>query len=303
MKQKFSLRIATRKSPLAMIQAHLVGALLEQQHPSLEIIYLPISTLGDRVKHGAWHDDATGVFVKELEQALLKNEADIAVHSLKDVPFMLPKGLHLCSFLEREDPSDVVLTRGGVGLAKLPKDSLIGTSSMRRSIFLKKKYPHFHFRSIRGSIETRIKKMQSENFNAIILAKAALLRLSLNLDFENLSFDALPPAPSQGIIAIENRRADRKINALLRSINNKQSYFCARAERKAMHLMGSGCRKPFSAYATLEGEVMRLNLAVADISLTKIKKSTAYREKVSKISDCDRLASEAVKKLRKTLFF
>lgn len=302
MKQKFSLRIATRKSPLAMVQAHLVGRLLKEKYPLLEIVYVPISTLGDRVKHGAWDDEARGVFVKELEQALLDHQADIAVHSLKDVPFQLPKGLHLCSFLEREEPGDVALTKG-TGLKKLAKGAVVGTSSMRRSVFLKKKYPHLLFRSIRGSVETRIKKMEVEKFDAIILAKAALLRLNLNLQGEDLSFDALPPAPSQGIIAIENRRADRKINALLRSINDRTSHFCARAERKAMQLLGSGCRKPFSAHATLDGEVMRLNLAIADRSLTKIKKSTAYGEKICQLSDCDKLASMAVRKLRKTFFF
>uniref|UniRef100_K1QBP9 hydroxymethylbilane synthase n=1 Tax=Magallana gigas TaxID=29159 RepID=K1QBP9_MAGGI len=286
-----------------MVQAHLVGQFLKEKYPLLEIVFVPISTLGDRVKHGAWDDEARGVFVKELEQALLDHQADIAVHSLKDVPFQLPKGLHLCSFLEREQPGDVVLTKSGDGLKKLPKGAIVGTSSMRRSVFLKKKYPHLLFRSIRGSVETRIKKMEVEKFDAIILAKAALLRLKLNLQGEDLSFDALPPAPSQGIIAIENRCTDRKINALLRSINDRTSHFCARAERKAMHLLGAGCRKPFSAHATLDGEVMRLNLAIADRSLTKIKKSTAYGEKVCQLSDCDKLASMAVKKLRKTFFF
>lgn len=276
-----------------MYQAKFVAQKLQQKYVDMQFEYIPLSALGDRTHHGEWDKNSVGIFVKELEEALLDRKADIAVHSLKDMPFLLPQGLTLGAFLPRGAAGDVLLSNKDVLLKNLPAGTVLGTSSQRRSHFVKKHYPHLQFSNIRGSVETRIAKMLQGEVDGLILAAAAVERLSISLKKELFSFDILPPAVGQGIIAVECRDDDQEINVFLREINDLQTQFCACAERKAMFLAGAGCRQPFSAHAVLTEKKMRLDVAFIPKDSSLIRDSFACGD-VDNVDDCEALAQKAI---------
>jgi|WetSurMetagenome_2_1015567.scaffolds.fasta_scaffold00086_19 hydroxymethylbilane synthase len=247
--------IGTRGSALAMRQAGLVKALLEKLHPAAQVSLKIIKTSGDGLIDvplaGA---GGKGLFVKELEDSLLKGQTHIAVHSMKDVPAELPAGLHISAILTREDPGDVLVAPAGnrgCSFKTLSEGSVIGTSSLRRLCQLLNIRPDLRIAGLRGNIDTRLKKLDEGRFDAIILAAAGLKRLGLEERItELLSFGICLPAIAQGAIGIECKTYD-EINELLAPLNDHDTALCVKAERKFLKALGGGCQAPVAANARL----------------------------------------------------
>ncbi len=245
------VRLGTRPSALARAQSTIVASALRDAHPTLEVEVVSITTGGDRTQStnrpgGDW---GTGVFVKELESALLREEVDLAVHSLKDVPPVLTEGLTLAAIPVREDPSDVLVTRDGLALEALAPGSTIGTSSARRSAFLRAVRPDLNFAPIRGNVETRLRKLAEGQYDAVILARAGLHRLELEANFVVLEPELLPPAPGQGALALQVRAGDRELLELAEPLHDPATGLAVRAERRLMSNLDGGCRLPVGALA------------------------------------------------------
>jgi hydroxymethylbilane synthase len=226
--------------------------------PDLHIELVPVTTGGDR-SQATNRPDAewgSGVFVKELELALLREDIDFAVHSLKDIPPVIPTELTLAAFPVREDPLDVLATREGIGLGDVPPGARVGTSSARRVAFLRAIRPDLEYTPIRGNVETRLRKMNDGEYDAVVLARAGLIRLRLRLSLELdarhvvLEPELLPPAPGQGALAIEARAGDREVLDLLEPLHDPATGAAVRAERRLMTLLDGGCRLPVGALAT-----------------------------------------------------
>lgn len=252
------LRIATRQSPLALWQAHYVKQRLEACHPQLTVELVPMVTRGDIILDTPLAKvGGKGLFVKELELALLEGRADIAVHSMKDVPVEFPEGLGLVTICERDDPRDAFVSNHFVGLDDLPAGSVVGTSSLRRQCQIAERRPDLVIRSLRGNVGTRLGKLDNGDYDAIILAVAGLNRLGLQ---SRISY-ALPaevslPAVGQGAVGIECRLDDKHTQALLASLNHEETAIRVRAERAMNMRLEGGCQVPIGSYAELkEGEL------------------------------------------------
>ncbi len=246
------IRIATRGSALARRQTELVANALVEAHPDLLIEVVPITTRGDRSQASNEPGEGwgTGVFVKELEAALLRDEADLAVHSLKDVPPDVSPELPLVAIPPREDPRDVLVTADGRGFDELLPQARIGTSSARRSAFLRAVRSDLVFLPIRGNVETRLRKLGDREYDAIVLAIAGLQRLDLSAAHRVLDAELLPPAPGQGALAIQARAEDRVLHELLAPLHDPATGAAVRAERRLMANLEGGCRLPVGALAT-----------------------------------------------------
>lgn len=260
-----TLRIATRKSPLALWQAEHVASLLVAAHPGLRVKLVKMITRGDKILDAPLAKvGGKGLFVKELEQGILDGTADIAVHSMKDVPAELPDTLHLAAILKREDPRDALVSSRYNAFADLPEEALIGTSSLRRQCQLKSRLPRCRIASLRGNVGTRLDKLESEGLDAIILAAAGLIRLGLNHRItEFLAPEVSLPAVGQGAIGIECRRDDQEINALLEVLHDPGTALCVSAERAFNHRLDGGCQVPIAGYAELRGNRIRMRGLVA----------------------------------------
>jgi hydroxymethylbilane synthase len=243
------IRIGTRPSALARAQTNLVAAAVRDAHPSVEVDVVVITTNGDRTQstNAPGADWGTGVFVKELEAALLRDEVDLAVHSLKDVPPVVTEGLTLAAIPVREDPLDVLVTADGRSLDALPSGARIGTSSARRSAFLRAARADLQFQPIRGNVETRLRKMAEGQYDAVVLARAGLRRLELEVRYVVLEPELLPPAPGQGALAIQTRAGDRVALELVEPLNDPATNAAVRAERRLMANLEGGCRLPIGA--------------------------------------------------------
>lgn len=246
-----TLRIATRKSALALWQAEYVKARLAAIHPGLTIELLPMSSRGDRIldvplaKVGG-----KGLFVKELEHALLQHEADIAVHSMKDVPMEFPDGLGLAVICAREDPRDAFVSTRFSCLAELPPHAVVGTSSLRRQCQLLARRADLDIKFLRGNVNTRLAKLASGEYDAIILASAGLIRLGMSERItEYIEPDVCLPAGGQGAVGIECRSDDRNTLALLAPLNDKATAECVLAERAMNRRLDGGCQVPIASYA------------------------------------------------------
>ena len=252
--------VATRPSLLAYTQTQQTVELLKAQHPDCEFEIIKISTHGDAVTDKPLTAfGGTGVFVKELENAILEGRADFAIHSLKDVPSIQPNGLVLAAFPTREDPRDVLLIKNGLSIDELNDNCTIGTGSPRRIVQIAELKPGAIFTDLRGNIDTRLKKLEEGQYDAIVLAAAGLRRLGKEIDAKVfLPVDACIPAIGQGAIAIECRNDDEETIALLRTINNKDTETAILAERAFMKTVGGGCKFPLGAYATIENETVQL---------------------------------------------
>lgn len=264
------IRIATRKSELALWQANEVRRLLELHHPGLRVELVGISTEGDRVLDRPLDGiGGKGLFVKALEHALLGGEADIAVHSLKDVPSRLESQFELAAFLAREDPRDALVAREGHGvesLDALPQGARIGSSSLRRQMQLKRLRPDFEIAGVRGNVGTRLKKLDGGDFDAIVLAAAGLIRLDLAERIDvMLSPEQSLPAAGQGIIAVECLR-DFAHRAWLESIDVTASRGPALAERRVCQRLDASCSVPLAAYAEQRGEELFLRTCLSSRS-------------------------------------
>ena len=258
--------VATRPSLLATTQSEQTVNLLREKFPSIEFILEKFSTHGDQVTDKPLTEfGGTGVFVKELEMAMDRGEADFAIHSLKDVPSFQPENFVIASFPKREDPRDIILTRDNVRLAELPEECVIGTSSPRRLVQIAKLKPKAIFKDIRGNIDTRMKKLYDGEYDAIVLAAAGIKRLGKHIDeMSYLTTDQCIPAIGQGIIGLECKKDDIDTINLLRSINDEETEICAIAERSFMAEIGGGCKFPLAVHATINGDQLNLSAMIGN---------------------------------------
>ncbi|AFH94193.1 TPA: hydroxymethylbilane synthase [Providencia stuartii] len=245
------VRIATRKSPLALWQAYFVKEKLEQFHPGLQVELVPMVTKGDIILDTPLAKvGGKGLFVKELELALLEKRADIAVHSMKDVPVEFPEGLGLVTICEREDPRDAFVSNQYDSLDALPAGSVVGTSSLRRQCQLRELRPDLVIRDLRGNVGTRLSKLDNGEYDAIILAVAGLKRLGLEARIRTaLAPEQSLPAVGQGAVGIECRLDDERTRQLLEKLNDDNTSVCVLAERAMNMRLEGGCQVPIGSYA------------------------------------------------------
>ena len=272
-----TLKIATRESNLALWQANHVKSLLETAHQGLTCEIIGMTTLGDRDKTSPLSQmGGKGVFIKELETALLDGSADIAVHSMKDVPGILPDGLKIGAICERADPRDAFVS-AYPSLHDLPDGSRVGSSSLRRVLQIQSAFPQLEFADIRGNVETRLRKLDDGEFDAIILAVAGLERLGLGDRIrEPVSARISVPAAGQGAVGVEFAESNLRVAELLRAINHTDTAVCVHAEREVTLLLEATCSVPIGVYAHLVAEMITINAFVSDVSgTTMIRKSAS----------------------------
>ena len=260
-----NVRLGTRGSRLALIQCEQVAAELRAHGARAEIVV--IRTSGDRLAQVALADfGGKALFVKEIEEALLAGQVDVGVHSLKDMPAALPAGLTLAAFPAREDPADVLLTRGPGGWDGLPRGARVGTSSLRRRALVLARRPDLRPEPIRGNVETRIEKLRAGACDATILAAAGLRRLGLDPSHSTLlPVDEFVPAVGQGILAVEAREADREVLELLGRLDDTRSRSEALAERAFLDGLGADCHTPVAGHARHDGAALTLTGVVASL--------------------------------------
>ena len=261
------LRIATRQSPLALWQANFVKAELEKYHPNLTVELVTMVTKGDVILDTPLAKiGGKGLFVKELELALLEERADIAVHSMKDVPMSFPEGLGLAVICEREDPRDAFVSNHYASLVELPEGAIVGTSSLRRQCQLMAAYPHLTVKSLRGNVGTRLSKLDNGEYDAIILASAGLIRLGMPERIKSfISVEDSLPAAGQGAVGIETRVDDTRVLNYLAKLNHNPTACCVMAERAMNTRLQGGCQVPIGGFATLNGEELELNALVGSL--------------------------------------
>lgn len=249
-----TLNIATRKSPLAMWQAEHIKSRLESLYPELEVNLVTMVTQGDKILDTPLAKiGGKGLFVKELEQALYDGRADIAVHSLKDVPMELPEGLILGTYCKRETPTDAFVSNTYDKLEELPQGAVVGTASLRRQCQIKAFRPDLQIKSLRGNVQTRLSKLDAGEYDAIILATSGLKRVELSERIkQEIDIDISLPAVGQGALAIECRADDEAVLALLKPLNDGQARIRLKAERALNRRLEGGCQVPIAAYAVIE---------------------------------------------------
>jgi len=259
--------IGSRGSQLALWQANWVKSELERIHRGVEVKIKVITTSGDKIQDVPLAKiGGKGLFVKEIEEALLSKEVDIAVHSMKDVPMMLPEELHISVITKRENPLDALISKNGEKLADLPIGSFIGTSSLRRSSQLLKYRSDFKIGALRGNVDTRLKKLEDGKYDAILLATAGLNRLGwTNKITEEVSHDILLPAMGQGALGIETHRDDFIAQGMISSLDDKLSHSAVNAERALVGALDGGCQVPIGSYATVENDLITLRGLVASL--------------------------------------
>jgi len=274
---KKTLRIATRKSPLAMWQAEFVKAELEKNHAGLTVELLPMSTKGDKIldvplaKIGG-----KGLFTKELEDRMIAGEADIAVHSMKDVPMVLPEGFALGAILERHDPTDAFVSNHYAHFEALPQGAVLGTSSLRRKAQLMAARPDLVVKDLRGNVGTRLGKLDAGDYDAIVLATSGLKRLKLDERIRHeLSPETCLPAVSQGTLGIEYFEKDQDVLDLIQVLNHKDTEIRTLAERAMNHRLEGGCQVPIGVYAELEADEIYLRGLVGALDGSEILRSEA----------------------------
>ncbi|WP_081696362.1 hydroxymethylbilane synthase [Thiomicrorhabdus sp. Kp2] len=272
---KKTLRIATRKSPLAMWQAEFVKAELEKAHPGLEIILLPMSTKGDKIldvplaKIGG-----KGLFTKELEDRMMDGDADIAVHSMKDVPMELPEGFALGAILERHAPTDAFVSNKYETFDSLPQGAILGTSSLRRKAQLMAIRPDLDVRDLRGNVGTRLGKLDAGEYDAIVLATSGLMRLELD---ERIRHELAPevclPAVTQGTLGIEYFEKDNETLDIIKVLNHTETEIRTTAERAMNHRLEGGCQVPIGVFAELDGDKISMRGLVGALDGSQILKA------------------------------
>ena len=259
--------IGSRGSQLALWQANWVKSELERLHENTDINIRVIATSGDNIQDVPLAKiGGKGLFVKEIEEALLANEIDIAVHSMKDVPMELPADLGISVITKRENPLDALISKNGEKLADLPQGATIGTSSLRRSSQLLKYRDDFKIHPLRGNVDTRLRKVEEGKYDAILLASAGLNRLGwANRITEEISHDILLPAMGQGALGIETRLDDTMIYDFISTLNHEQTHYAVSAERSLVGRLDGGCQVPIGAYARVEKGLITLKGLVASL--------------------------------------
>jgi len=287
--------IATRRSRLALWQAEHVQQRLAALHAGLAVELLPLSTRGDEILDRRLDQaGGKGLFVKELETALAERRADLAVHSMKDVPADLPPGFVLAAVLAREDPRDALVSNAFETLGSIPKGGVVGTSSLRRAAQVAQRHPHLQMKLLRGNVETRLAKLDRGEYDAIILAVAGLERLGLAARIRSrLDVDDSLPAPGQGALGIECLDGRDEIAALVGPLNDPSTARCVQAERGVSRALGGSCAVPLGAYAEALGAGLRLRALVAAPDGRRIARADCRG------ADAGAVAADAVAELRR----
>ncbi|MBZ4677632.1 MAG: hydroxymethylbilane synthase [Shewanella sp.] len=297
------IRIATRKSPLAMWQAEFVKAELERTHPGLTVELLPMSTKGDVILDTPLAKvGGKGLFVKELEVAMLEDQADIAVHSMKDVPVEFPEGLGLEVICEREDPRDAFVSNSYKSIDELPQGAVVGTSSLRRQCQLRARRPDLIIKDLRGNVGTRLGKLDAGEYDAIILAAAGLIRLKLSERIASfISAEESLPANGQGAVGIECRTNDERVKALLAPLEHKETRYRVLAERAMNTRLEGGCQVPIGAYAEIQGEQLSLRGLVGNPDGSEVITGQVSGHQDEAVALGNALAEELLSKGAKTI--
>jgi hydroxymethylbilane synthase len=257
------LRLGTRKSKLALWQANFVKEKLEALGCKVELV--PITTTGDKILDAPLAKiGGKGLFVKEIENALLAGEIDLAVHSLKDVPITIPEGLTLSAITEREEPYDVLISRNGEKLEELPSGAVVGTSSLRRQVQIKRRRRDLKVEILRGNVDTRLRKLKEGLYDAIVLAYAGVKRMGLSGEISQVLEDFIP-AVGQGSLAIETRAEDERVINFVKVLNHKESWLRAVCERAFLRELQGGCQVPIGAYAWIEGDRIKIRGFISDL--------------------------------------
>lgn len=292
------LRIATRQSALALWQANHIKHLLETSHESLRCEIIGMSTQGDRNKTSPLSQmGGKGVFVKELETALLDGSVDIAVHSMKDVPGELPGGLHIAAVARRASPKDALVSNGYQSLADLPSRARVGSSSLRRVLQVQKAFPNVRFMELRGNVDTRLRKLDEDEYDAIILAVAGLTRLGLeNRITEEIATDVCIPAAGQGAVGVECRSDDTATQDLLTVVNDEASAICVTAERLVTKLLGATCNLPIAVFAEISGGQISIRSFVSDTTGTEVIREASSGPVPSSIALAEELGEKLLSK-------
>lgn len=289
------VRIATRKSALALWQAEFVKAQLEHFHDDINVELVPMSTQGDIILDTPLAKiGGKGLFVKELEQAMLDGRADIAVHSMKDVPVEFPDGLVLHTICEREDPRDAFVSNNFASIDELPQGAVVGTSSLRRQCQIREARPDLVINDLRGNVNTRLGKLDNGQYDAIILAAAGLIRLKMHdriADF--IEPEVSLPANGQGAVGIECRESDEMVKALLAPLEHNKTRIQVNAERAMNRRLEGGCQVPIGAYALVDGTQVHLRGLVGAVDGSQM-----LRDEVSgHVDDAEKLGIELAEKL------
>ncbi len=268
------IRIATRKSPLALWQANFVKQNLLLAHKDLKVELIPMVTQGDIILDSPLSKiGGKGLFVKQLEQAILNNEADIAVHSIKDIPAQFPEGLMLATICQRDEVRDAFVANKYTSLNDLPEGAIVGTSSLRRQCQLRSHFPHLIIKDLRGNVGTRLNKLDEEQYDAMILASVGLKRLSLEHRItQYIDTDLILPAVGQGAIGIESRTDDKQILDIISVLDDKKSRACIQAERAMNNALQGGCQVPIAGYCSLNNDQLMLQGLVGRVDGSKIIK-------------------------------
>ncbi len=281
------ITIGTRGSKLALWQSNHVKDLIKKAFPEITVELKIIQTKGDKILDVSLSKIGDkNLFTKEIELALLNNSADIAVHSLKDLPTILPEGLQIGAVLERAEIRDVLISKNGLKLSELTKNHTIGTSSLRRQACLWNYNPKLNIIDIRGNVDTRIQKMHNGHCDAIIMAAAGIIRLGLkNHITEIIPTDIIKPATSQGIIAVECRENDPEIEEILQKINHQQTWILAQAERSFLNQMNGGCQLPLGCVSTIKNNILQLDGLISSVDGKDVMEfsATGYTENPSEI--------------------
>jgi hydroxymethylbilane synthase len=291
-----TLIIATRESPLAMWQAEHVRELLQGAHPGLRVELLGMTTRGDQILDRSLSKvGGKGLFIKELEVALLERRAHLAVHSLKDVPMELAPEFRLAAVLEREDPRDCFVSPRYGGLDELPAGAKVGTSSLRRELLLRAAYPHLDVLPVRGNVGTRLAKLDRGDFDALIMASAGLKRLGLAQRIRQILPTAqFLPAPGQGALGIEVLAADAATAALVAVLEHPPTRAAASAERAVSRGLGGSCHMPLAAYAEIEGSELQLRARVGNHRDGRFVEAAAH----GNVAQAEAIGADAVAQLK-----
>ena len=295
-KQPDHLVIASRESRLAMWQATHVRAALQQLYPRCEVTILGMTTRGDQILDRALSAvGGKGLFIKELEAALVEGRADLAVHSMKDVPVDLAPQFALAALLKREDPRDAFVSNHHAGLAHLPSGAVVGTSSLRRESQIRRRHPHLVVQALRGNLDTRLKKLDGGDYAAIILAASGLKRLGLSERIRAVLAPAESlPAAGQGALAIEVMAHRPELMRWLAPLDHAETSLCVRAERSISRALGGSCSVPLAAYAEIENGRLRLRALVISPDGTAYAEAESY----GAVEDADAVAAAATRELR-----
>lgn len=286
--------VGTRGTPLALLQTQEVVDKLREKRPDVECEVKVLRTAGDRAAEAPLRSLGVGIFVKEIEEALLRGEIDMAVHSHKDLPPKLAPGLTIGAVTERLDPRDALVNRWNANLEDLPNGARIGTSSPRRAAQLKRWAPHVEVLPVRGSVGTRIEKATGDDYDGVVLAAAGMIRLGVvDKASECLPSDKFVPAPGQGALAVEIRSDDHGTSWLLRSIVHAPTRRAVMAEMAFLERLGSGCQEPSAAYARVAGETMVMQAFLASTD----GEQSYYTKARGLASNPHELAMEAVQQL------